>query len=111
MHIKKFRHREVTKIREERITRSHEPPSIMGGGIHALMVGSLKNTISKFLPFVSCSFKTPQEFKSTDSLTVPLTDSLTNSLTHSLICPHNAFRNLAKVEKSYSGQTLTMFQV
>ena len=34
---------------------------------------------------------------------------LTDWLTHSLICLHNALKNLTKVKKSYSGQTLTGF--
>ena len=38
-----------------------------------------------------------------------LTHSLTHWLTH-LSCPHNAFKNFAIVENSYSGQTLTRFQ-
>ena len=38
------------------------------------------------------------------------TEAYTYSLTISLICPHNVLKNLAKVENSYSGQTLTRFQ-
>ena len=41
-------------------------------------------------------------------LTYSLIDSLSDTLDDSLICPHNALRNLAKVEKAYS--TLTRFQ-
>ena len=39
-----------------------------------------------------------------------LTGWLIDSLTDWLICPHNALKNLAKVEKSYFGQTLRRFQ-
>ena len=35
---------------------------------------------------------------------------LTHSLSETLICLHNILRNLAKEEKSYTGQTLTRFQ-
>ena len=39
-----------------------------------------------------------------------LTQWITDSLTDSIICPHNALKNLEKVEKLYSGQTLTRSQ-
>ena len=39
-----------------------------------------------------------------------LTHWLTDLLTDWFICPHNALKNSAKVEKSYSDQTLKRFQ-